>query len=344
MTVITSSDRRSTRTKEVHMRRRRKVVVGAVGAVTALALAACGGGNVGIAQAAVGRRQRSAASTPLSSERRTTRPTTRAARCAWRTRGDWDSLDPADTYYALLLELRPALRPHAGDVQARAGQGRRHSWCPTWPSALGKPSDDAKTWTYTLRQGVKFEDGTPVTSQGRQVRASSASLDKDDLPERPDLLQRLPRPAGLHRPLQGHRPEQAGPEGDRDAGRPDDRLPPEASRSAGSTTSRSCRRRSRCPRPRTPARSTRSTWSPPARTCSQTNDLGKSFTLVRNPNWDPATDPNRKALPDQIEVQLERQRRRHRQPAARPVTSTSTSTGTGVQAGRPGARSSPTRT
>ena len=36
----------------------------------------------------------------------------------------------------------------------------------------------------------------------------------------------------------------------------------------------------------------------------ETNDLGKNFALVRNPNWDPATDPNRKALPDRIEVQL----------------------------------------
>ena len=36
----------------------------------------------------------------------------------------------------------------------------------------------------------------------------------------------------------------------------------------------------------------------------ETNEPGKSFTLVRNPNWDPATDPNRKALPDRIEVQL----------------------------------------
>lgn len=29
----------------------------------------------------------------------------------------------------------------------------------------------------------------------------------------------------------------------------------------------------------------------------------KGGTLVRNPNWDPATDPNRKQLPDKIEVQ-----------------------------------------
>ena len=28
------------------------------------------------------------------------------------------------------------------------------------------------------------------------------------------------------------------------------------------------------------------------------------FTLVRNPNWDAATDPNRAALPDEIDVKL----------------------------------------
>ena len=35
-----------------------------------------------------------------------------------------------------------------------------------------------------------------------------------------------------------------------------------------------------------------------------TNDLGKNFTLKRNPNWDPATDPNRTALPDGYSVAL----------------------------------------
>jgi peptide/nickel transport system substrate-binding protein len=48
----------------------------------------------------------------------------------------------------------------------------------------------------------------------------------------------------------------------------------------------------------------------------ETNDLGKSFAMVRNPNWDQATDPNRKppAGPDRGRAQ--RQLRRHRQPAA----------------------------
>ena len=33
-------------------------------------------------------------------------------------------------------------------------------------------------------------------------------------------------------------------------------------------------------------------------------DIAKGGTLVRNPNWDASTDPNRKALPDQIDVKL----------------------------------------
>ena len=75
----------------------------------------------------------------------------------------------------------------------------------------------------------------------------------------------------------------------------------------------------------------------------ETNELGKSFALVRNPNWDPATDPNRKPLPDRIEVALNvnaddidnrllvrrPRRRRRRAPAC---------------SRRPGPQSSPTRT
>ena len=65
------------------------------------------------------------------------------------------------------------------------------------------------------------------------------------------------------------------------------------------------RRRHRCRRPRTPARSTRRTRSPRARTCGRATPTStRGGTLVRNPNWDAATDPNRKALPDQIDVKL----------------------------------------
>ena len=146
----------------------------------------------------------------------------------------------------VLVELRPALRPLAGDVQVRPRQGRRDARARTSPRRSARPATTPRPWTYKLRQGVKFEDGTPVTQQGRQVRRRAVA-GQDDVPQRPDLLQRLPRPAGLHQPVRGPRPGQAGSQGDRDARRPDDRVPPEASRSAASTTSPSCRRRSRCP-------------------------------------------------------------------------------------------------
>ena len=92
----------------------------------------------------------------------------------------------------------------------------------------------------------------------------------------------------------------------------------EAAVRAASTTSPSCP--STIPVPRGQGHrhaSTRSTSVSTGPYMFETNELGKQLRRwSRNPNWDPATDPNRKPLPDKIEVQLERQRRRHRQPAA----------------------------
>jgi peptide/nickel transport system substrate-binding protein len=36
----------------------------------------------------------------------------------------------------------------------------------------------------------------------------------------------------------------------------------------------------------------------------KTYEQGKTIVLVRNPNWDPATDPNRKALSDEYDLTL----------------------------------------
>ena len=66
----------------------------------------------------------------------------------------------------------------------------------------------------------------------------------------------------------------------------------------------------------TPATSTRSSPRPPARTCSRASRPARARRWVRNPNWDPATDPIRKALPDKIDLHGHDQRRRHGQPPA----------------------------
>ncbi len=47
----------------------------------------------------------------------------------------------------------------------------------------------------------------------------------------------------------------------------------------------------------------------------QSYPLNKQLTLVPNPNWNPATDPNAKQLASQDHPQPEREPGRHRQPA-----------------------------
>ena len=97
--------------------------------------------------------------------------------------GDWDSLDPADTYYAYSWNFVRLYGRVADDVQVGARQGRRHAR-PDLAENLGTPNADSTQWTYTLRQGVKFEDGTPVTSKDVKY-AVERSLDKTTFPNGP---------------------------------------------------------------------------------------------------------------------------------------------------------------
>ena len=207
-------------------------------------------------------------------------------------------------------------KPAPGAGGQRAGpRPRRGAWaCRATAARPGRTSSARASSTRTARDHV----------QGRQVRRAALDSTRRRFPNGPTYFERVPRPArGLQGPVQGQgRGHQLG---DRDPGRPDDRLPPEDSRSAASTTSRSCRR----PLPVPQAKDTGAKYKEHVVSSGpykfETYEAGKGFTLVRNPNWDPATDPNRKALPDKYEVAAQRQRRRHRQPAASPATSTSTS-------------------
>lgn len=43
--------------------------------------------------------------------------------------------------------------------------GKTSEMVPDLATDLGTPSDGGKTWTFTLKDGLKFEDGTPITSK-----------------------------------------------------------------------------------------------------------------------------------------------------------------------------------
>ncbi len=280
------------------MRRRRSVL--AVVAATALVtgLAACGddGGSEGSGDESATKAEFNAGVGKVFNPSDAKGGTLRFANS-----GDWDSLDPGDTYYAYSWNfVRLYGRSLTTFKSAPGAEGA--TVVPDLAESLGTPSDDAKTWTYKLRTGVKFEDGTPVTSKDVKY-AVERSLDKTTFPNGPtyfnDFLD-----------LQGYKHAYADPTPDKLGLKaietPDDQTIIFKLSKSFSGFDYFAQMPSTIPVPR--AKDTGTKYKEHVVSSGpymfESNELGKKFVLTRNPHWDPATDPNRKALPDKIEVQL----------------------------------------
>ncbi|MET0136034.1 MAG: ABC transporter substrate-binding protein [Kibdelosporangium sp.] len=282
------------------MRKQRTVTMVAAGAAAVMALSACSGGTssdgggggggsstVAEANAAIGK---------IFNASDKKGGTLRMANA-----GDWDSLDPADTYYAYSWNF---IRNYGRSLLTfNAAPGEKGAeLVPDIAEGKGEHSDDLKTWTYKLKKGVKFEDGTVVTSKDVKY-AVERSLDKDSFPNGPTYFNEFLDLQGYTSPYKDTSPDKLGlkaietpddstiifklakPFGDFDyfAAMPSTIPVPQKS-----DTGTEYKKKVISTGPYK----------------FEKNELGKSFTLVRNENWDPATDPIRKALPDKIEVAL----------------------------------------
>ena len=277
------------------MRSRRKVAAGALSAVAALVLAACGGGNA----ASSGGSGSGGGTTDANGVHNAS--TAKGGTIRMANSGDWDSLDPADTYYAYSWDfVRLYGRSLVMFKSAPGAQGA--TLVPDLAQALGVPSDNAKTWTYKLRTGVKFEDGTPVTSKDVKY-AVERSLDKTTYPNGPTYFNDSLDLQGYTSPYQDASPDKLGLKA---IETPDAQTIVFHLKSPFSGFDYFAQLPSTIPVPA--AKDTGSKYKEHVVSTGpymfDTNDLGKSFTLKRNPNWDPATDPNRTALPDAYNVQL----------------------------------------
>jgi peptide/nickel transport system substrate-binding protein len=215
--------------------------------------------------------------------------------------GDWDSLDPANTYYAYSLNF--ARNYGRALVMFKSAPGQQGATLvPDLAESLGRSSDDAKTWTYTLRPGVKFEDGTPVTSKDVKY-AVERSLDKTTFPNGPTYFNDFLDLQGYTSPYSDPDPNKLGLKA---IETPDDRTIVFRLRKAFSGFDYFAQLSATMPVPRT--KDTGSKYKEHVVSTGpymfQTNELGKRFTMVRNPQWDPATDPNRRPLPDAIKIDL----------------------------------------
>jgi peptide/nickel transport system substrate-binding protein len=212
-----------------------------------------------------------------------------------------DSLDPGNTYYGFVQNFSRLYARTLVTFKPAAGKAGLQV-VPDLAESLGTPSTDAKTWTYKLRAGLKFDDGTPITSKDVKYAIERSNFAPEALSNGPTYFKAY---------LQGG-DKYKGPYKDKSADglksieTPDDRTivfklnQPFADFDYLATFSQTS------PVPQAKDDGAKYVQhivsSGPYK--FQSYEEGRSATLVRNTNWDQKTDPVRKALPDKITVQF----------------------------------------
>ena len=210
-----------------------------------------------------------------------------------------DSMDPGDTYYAYNWNFtRLYARPLTTFKQAAGKAGLE--LVPDLAESLGTPSADGKTWTYTLKEGITYEDGTPVTSKDVKYAIARSNF-TDELVNGPKYFQQYLAAEGYK-----------GPYKDKDLDNfkgietPDDRTIVFKLNQPFSEFDFLVGNPQSAPVPQ--AKDTGLKYQEKVLSTGpykfEKHEVGKSITLVKNDKWDPATDENRKQLVDRIEVQM----------------------------------------
>ncbi|GAA4933683.1 ABC transporter substrate-binding protein [Actinoplanes utahensis] len=213
---------------------------------------------------------------------------------------DWDSVDPGDTYYGLSWNF---LRTYARTLtmfKPVPGTGSEEL-VGDLAEGLGVSSEGGKTWTYKLRSGLKYEDGSPITSKDIKY-AVLRTVDKDVLVHGPTYLgDFLNLPAGYKGVYKSK-----GVNTDQAIETPDDKTIVFHLKQPFGGFDYFAMLPGTAPVPE--AKDTGVKYKEKVVSSGpykfENYQEGKGFSLVRNPNWDKATDPNRPALPDRYEVTL----------------------------------------
>jgi peptide/nickel transport system substrate-binding protein len=282
-----------------HSRSWRVRSLAAVGVSAALVLAACGGGGGGQSNQGSGNQSAQAGFDAASTS--VVNPSDKkGGTLKFANPGDWDSLDPGETYYAYSWNFARLYGRSLMKFKSAPGK-EGIQLVPDLAEAPGQASDNAKTWTYKLRQGVKFDDGTEVTSADVKY-AVLRSTDKQTFPNGPaywDALLDLPS---------GYKGPYKTPDMNTDSAieTPDEYTVVFHVKQPFAAFDYLAQQPDTMPVPKDKDTGAKYRNSIVSTGPYKFEGLqpGKSFNLVRNDQWDPATDPNRKALPDRIEVTL----------------------------------------
>lgn len=174
------------------MKRHKALGLAAVAAAGAIALAACGGGG------GSGQNNSSSAAFNAAVGAVYSPSSQKGGTIVFDNSSGPDSTDAGNTYYAFNLNFT---RLYATPLTTYKSCPKLcgDQVVPGLASSLGTPSDNNKTWTYHLKPGVKFEDGTPVTSQDVKY-AVERTFDRSVLPNGPSYFATLLAGNAAHYP------------------------------------------------------------------------------------------------------------------------------------------------
>jgi peptide/nickel transport system substrate-binding protein len=215
---------------------------------------------------------------------------------------DIDSWDPARTYYAWGWNMNRFYTRKLVDYDAKVGaEGTK--LVPDLASEMPQISADGMTYTFKLKDGIKFEDGTPITSKDIKYGIERIFA-QDVLSGGPTyLIDFLDQGQKYPGPYKDTDPNKLGL---KSVQTPDDKTIVFTLKEPFGDFPYLLAMPGAGPVPQAKDTGDKYANHPIASGpyMFESYQPGKSAILVRNPNWDPATDSFRKALPDKIELTL----------------------------------------
>ncbi|WP_019633845.1 ABC transporter substrate-binding protein [Actinomadura atramentaria] len=212
---------------------------------------------------------------------------------------DIESTDPGNMYYAWSTNFVRLYSRMLLTYPSKPGdEGRKPS--PDLAEALGVPSDGNKTWTYKLKHGLKYEDGTEIKAKDIKY-AVARTFDRSVLRSGPSYFADMLDASGYKGPFKDKNLDHF-----KGVSTPDDytivfhlKKPfaefNELVNFSGQTA----------PVPQDKDKGDRYGLHPVSSGPYKWQgdyQPGKGGTLVRNDQWDQSTDENRKQLPDQVQM------------------------------------------
>ena len=135
-----------------------------------------------------------------------------------------DSLDPQRSYLPGVWNL---MRLYTRTLVTYSSKpGHTDELVPDLATDLGTPSEDGLSWTFTLRDGVRFENGRPITSRDVKYGIERSFASEVIVGGPTYVVDLLDDPGNQYAgPYQDESADKLGLPSIADAGRPHDRLP-----------------------------------------------------------------------------------------------------------------------